>query len=243
MGVLVERGRRALRVHFADGCRRRTRSSSPARSQRCDLIKRRAACSSGWSAWGGWAPTSSAGCMRDGHDCVVYDRNPSAVSELAGEGATGGDGLDELVGKLDEAARGVGHAAGRRVTEETVDELGDFARARRHDHRRRQLLLQRRHPRAPSCLRDKHIHYVDVGTSGGVWGLERGYCMMIGGEKRGGRSPRSDLRALAPGNGDIERTPGRAGRAMRAPSRATSMPARTAPATSSRWCITASSTG
>ena len=91
-------------------------------------------------------------------------------------------------------------------------------------------------------LAAKGIHYVDVGTSGGVWGLERGYCMMIGGEPAVVQHLDPLFVSLAPGIGDIPRTPGReAGHAV-PPSRATSTAGRTAPGTSSRWCTTASST-
>ena len=92
-------------------------------------------------------------------------------------------------------------------------------------------------------LAAKGIHYVDVGTSGGVWGLERGYCMMIGGEEAVVRHLDPISRALAPGIGDIARTPGREQRRAAPPSRAICIADRTAPATSSRWSTTASSTG
>ena len=75
------------------------------------------------------------------------------------------------------------------------------SRGRRHPHRRRQFLLRRRHPARQGTCAPKRIHYVDVGTSGGVWGLERGYCMMIGGETRRGPAPRPDLRDAGAGRG------------------------------------------
>ena len=78
--------------------------------------------------------------------------------------------------------------------------------------------------RRAKTLREKGIHYVDVGTSGGVWGLERGYCMMIGGDKDAVDHLDPIFKTLAPGIGDIPRTPGRDGCRYRAPSRATSMP-------------------
>ena len=92
-------------------------------------------------------------------------------------------------------------------------------------------------------LTPRGIHYVDVGTSGGVWGLERGYCMMIGGEKPVVQRLDPIFATLAPGKGDIppHRGPRETGRAP--PNRATCTAARTAPATSSRWCTTASNTG
>ena len=90
-------------------------------------------------------------------------------------------------------------------------------------------------------LAAKGIHYVDVGTSGGVWGLERGYCMMIGGEPAVVKHLDPLFVSLAPGIGDIPRTPGANG-PRAPPSRATCTAGRTGPGTSSRWCTTASST-
>ena len=90
-------------------------------------------------------------------------------------------------------------------------------------------------------LREKGIVYVDVGTSGGVWGLQRGYCMMIGGEDAAVKHIDPILSALAPGEGTIDKTPHREG-ATRPPNRATCIAARPAAATSSRWSITASNT-
>ena len=88
--------------------------------------------------------------------------------------------------------------------------------------------------RRGKALKARGIHYVDVGTSGGVWGLDRGYCMMIGGEKQVVDRLDPIFAALAPGAGDIPRTPRHATAAIPASSRATSMPARSAPAISSR---------
>ena len=91
-------------------------------------------------------------------------------------------------------------------------------------------------------LQAEGIHYVDVGTSGGVWGLDRGYCMMIGGPTRPSTRLDPIFKRLAPGVGDVARTPGRPARQGARPRRATSTAARPAPGTSSRWSTTASST-
>ncbi len=91
-------------------------------------------------------------------------------------------------------------------------------------------------------LAAKGIHYVDVGTSGGVWGLERGYCMMIGGEPEIVKHLDPIFRSLAPGRGDVARTPGREKRRRYRRRRLSPLRARTAPATSSRWSTTASNT-
>jgi 6-phosphogluconate dehydrogenase len=145
---------------------------------------------------------------RAGHACVVYDRNPAAVNELAGEGASGADGLAAMVAKLT-APRAVwimlpaGH-----ITEETVTaltslmEAGDTVIDGGNSFYKDDI-------RRAAELRAKGLEYVDVGTSGGVWGLERGYCMMIGGEKATVDRLDPIFAALAPGIGTIDRTPGR----------------------------------
>lgn len=154
--------------------------------------------------------------MRDGgHKAVVYDKNPQAVAELATDGATGATSLQDLVSKL-KAPRTVWVMlpAGA-ITESTIEELAtllapddviiDGGNTFWQDDIRR-----------GKALAAKQIHYVDVGTSGGVWGLERGYCMMIGGETAIVRKLDPIFATLAPGIGDIPRTPGRDGRDPRA---------------------------
>jgi 6-phosphogluconate dehydrogenase len=143
--------------------------------------------------------------MKGGHTCVVYDRDQKAVSAVAGEGATGASDLADLVSKL---------AAPRTVwvmlpagapTEDTIAELG--GRLKRGD-----TVIDggnsfyRDDIRRAKGLAEKGISYVDVGTSGGVWGLERGYCMMVGGEKAAVDRIDPILKTLAPGLGDAERT-------------------------------------
>ncbi|KAA2235436.1 phosphogluconate dehydrogenase (NAD(+)-dependent, decarboxylating) [Salinarimonas soli] len=149
--------------------------------------------------------------MRHGHDCVVYDRSPAAVEALAGEGATGVAGLEALVAALSPPrAVWVMLPAGD-ATEEAVmrlaalmqpgDTIIDGGNSFYKDDIRR-----------AAALRERGLHYVDVGTSGGVWGLDRGYCMMIGGDRDAVARLDPIFAALAPGIGDIPRTPGRAGR-------------------------------
>lgn len=149
--------------------------------------------------------------MQHGHQTVVYDHAGAAVSALADEGATGAASLADLVEKL-VAPRAVWVMlpAGA-PTEETVMQLG-------------QLLspgdvvidggnsFWRDDIRRAAALRQHGVHYIDVGTSGGVWGLERGYCMMLGGDKEAVDRLDPIFAALAPGVGDIPRTPGREGR-------------------------------
>jgi 6-phosphogluconate dehydrogenase len=153
--------------------------------------------------------------MHAGIGCAVYDTSNKAVAELGGEGATGAGSLEELVQRLADRPRAVWVMlpAGA-ITEDTVTRLGALLGAGdiivdggntywRDDIRRARAL-------AP-----KGIRYVDAGTSGGVWGLERGYCLMIGGEDAAVRHLDPVFAALAPGAGDIPRTPGRKGRDSR----------------------------
>ncbi|MCK0197449.1 decarboxylating 6-phosphogluconate dehydrogenase [Ancylobacter sp. 6x-1] len=148
---------------------------------------------------------------RAGHSCVVWDRNEAAVSDLAADGSTGAAGLEDLVGKLD-APRAVWVMlpAGA-PTEQTVNALaavmepGDVIIDGGNSFYKDDI-------RRAASLREKGIVYVDVGTSGGVWGLERGYCMMIGGEKASVDRLDPIFAALAPGRGEIPATPGRESR-------------------------------
>ena len=145
--------------------------------------------------------------IKKGHDCVVFDRSPKTVSELVQENAVGAASLPDLVKKL-ETPRAVWLMVPAAVVDNTIADLlpdleaGDILIDGGNsyyvdDMRRAQELAQ------------KKIHYVDVGTSGGVWGLERGYCMMIGGEKDVVQHLDPIFSTLAPGMGDIARTPGR----------------------------------
>ena len=132
--------------------------------------------------------------MRDGHHCVGYDVSPDAVEALAADGAVGAESLADFAAKLDKPRAVWVMVPGRRDHRQDDRGAGRGARARRHDHRRRQHLLPRRHPPRARAAREAGIHYVDVGTSGGVWGLERGFCLMIGGETEIVRAARADLR-------------------------------------------------
>jgi len=153
--------------------------------------------------------------MRDGHECVVFDKATAPVEALVKEGASGSGDLRELVSKL-KAPRAVWVMlpAGE-ITEQSVQAIAKLMAADdviidggnsfyKDDIRRGKMLAE------------KKIHYVDVGTSGGVWGLERGYCMMIGGEDEVVKRLDPILRTLAPGLGTIDRTPDRQGRDTRA---------------------------
>jgi 6-phosphogluconate dehydrogenase len=145
--------------------------------------------------------------IRNGHNCSVYDRSPETVAELAKEKAVGTTSLADLVKKL-KAPRAVWLMVPAAVVDQTIadllphlepgDTLIDGGNSFYIDDIRRAKEL------AP-----RKIHYVDVGTSGGVWGLERGYCMMIGGENDVVRRLDPIFATLAPGRGDIPRTPRR----------------------------------
>ncbi|MFE1602735.1 phosphogluconate dehydrogenase (NAD(+)-dependent, decarboxylating) [Methylobacterium sp. ID0610] len=153
--------------------------------------------------------------LRAGHTAVVYDRSPEAVAALVEAGATGATSLEDVVAKLEgPRAAWVMLPAGA-PTEDTVDRLAALMQADdtiidggnsfyKDDIRR------------AAALREKGLHYVDVGTSGGVWGLDRGYCMMIGGDKQAVDRLDPIFATLAPGLGEVPRTPGREGRDPRA---------------------------
>jgi 6-phosphogluconate dehydrogenase len=144
--------------------------------------------------------------MRDGHRVVAYDRNPDVVKSLAAEGATGAESLADFVAKLDKPrAMWIMVPAG--VVESTLEQLRPLLEADDividggNSYYRDDLT------RAADLKRDG-IHYIDVGTSGGVWGLDRGYCLMIGGEDEPVRRLNPIFLTIAPGRGMAEPTPG-----------------------------------
>ena len=148
--------------------------------------------------------------MRDGHDCVVFDVDPDAVKELAGEGATGADTLDEFVAKLS-APRAVWvMVPAGEITENTVTELAK--RLERDD-----AIIDggnsyyRDDIRRAASFAEQGVDYIDCGTSGGVYGLDRGYCLMIGGPDAAVKRLDPIFATIAPGVESAERTPGRSG--------------------------------
>jgi len=149
--------------------------------------------------------------LRGGHSCVVFDTNAASVAQLAQDGATGSQDMADMVAKMP-APRAVWVMlpAGA-ITEATVTRLGELLQSGdtiidggnsnyQDDVRRAQAMAS------------KGIRYIDVGTSGGVWGLDRGYCMMIGGDKPAFDHLEPIFKTLAPGIGTIEKTPGRENR-------------------------------
>jgi len=149
--------------------------------------------------------------LKRGHSAVVYDKDPKSVATLVAEGAVGTTTLEEFVAKLEKPRTAWVMLPAGQITEATIETLStlmqaddviiDGGNAFWQDDVRRGKALQ---PRG--------IHYLDVGTSGGVWGLDRGYCMMIGGEKAVVDRLDPIFAALAPGRGEIPATPSREGR-------------------------------
>jgi len=145
--------------------------------------------------------------LKHGHQCVVFNRTPKAVQELVKENATGSSTLAEFIGKLAKP-RAVWLMVPAAVVDNTIADLLPLLEAG-------DILIDGGNSyyvddiRRAKELAPKGIHYVDVGTSGGVWGLERGYCMMIGGEPAVVAHLDPIFATLAPGIGNIDRTPGR----------------------------------
>jgi 6-phosphogluconate dehydrogenase len=145
--------------------------------------------------------------LRGGHECVVFDRSPKTVEELVRENAVGAIDLRDVVQKLD-APRAIWLMVPAAVVDKTISalmpllEAGDTIIDGGNSYYIDDI-------RRAKDLAPKGLHYIDVGTSGGVWGLERGYCMMIGGETEAVNRLDPIFRRLAPGAGDVPRTPGR----------------------------------
>jgi 6-phosphogluconate dehydrogenase len=148
--------------------------------------------------------------MRDGHTCVVFDVNPAAVEALEKEGATGATSMAEFVEKLTHPRAAWVMVPAGEITAKTIEDLashmssGDVIIDGGNSYYRDDI----RHARE---LSERGIHHVDCGTSGGVWGIDRGYCLMIGGETDVVHHLRPIFSTIAPGLGSVPRTPGRTG--------------------------------
>ena len=146
--------------------------------------------------------------MRGGHEVVVHNRSPEPVQELAREGAVASVDFKDMQPKLGEKAIYWVMLPAGALTEETIDEIASIARPG-------DILIDGGNSyykddiRRAKALREKRLEYVDIGVSGGVWGLQRGYCMMIGGDAEVVRALEPIFETLAPGYGDIVRTTGR----------------------------------
>lgn len=149
--------------------------------------------------------------MRHGHSTVVYDKDAKAVAGLTADGAVGSATLEEFISKLERPRTAWVMLPAGRITETTIETIAGVMQAG-------DVIIDGGNTfwqddvRRGKALKERGIHYVDVGTSGGVWGLDRGYCMMIGGEKQVVDRLDPIFAALAPGAGDIPRTEGREGR-------------------------------
>ncbi len=148
--------------------------------------------------------------MRDGHTAVVYDTDPAAVAELVADGATGAASMEEFVQKLDRPRNAWIMVPAGKITDSVIKELsdlldeGDTIIDGGNSYYRDDI-------RHAEMGRKKGLHLIDCGTSGGVWGLERGYCLMIGGEDEPVNRLDPIWESVAPGVGDVERTIGRTG--------------------------------
>src|ERR1700685_1439274 len=146
--------------------------------------------------------------MRGGHQLVVSDLSADTVKQLAGEGAGGSSSLEDLVAQLTPPRAVWVMVPSGSATEQTVQKLAQHMQAG-------DVIIDggnsyfKDDVRRAGQLKGRGIHYVDVGTSGGVWGIDRGYCMMIGGPKEVVQRLDPIFKTLAPGRGDIPRTPGR----------------------------------
>lgn len=149
--------------------------------------------------------------MRHGHTTVVYDKDAKAVAGLAADGAVGSSTLEEFISKLERPRTAWAMLPAGHITETTIETIANVMQDG-------DVIIDGGNTfwqddvRRGKALKARGIHYVDVGTSGGVWGLDRGYCMMIGGEKAVVDRLDPIFAALAPGAGDIPRTEGREGR-------------------------------
>src|SRR6266566_2625093 len=152
--------------------------------------------------------------MKHGHSTVVYDKDPKAVAALAADGAVGAGTLEDFVDKLERPRTAWVMLPAGKITEATIDALSKLMQAG-------DVIIDGGNTfwqddvRRGKALKERGINYIDVGTSGGVWGIDRGYCMMIGGDKATVDRLDPIFAALAPGAGDIERTGGREGRDVR----------------------------
>ncbi len=145
--------------------------------------------------------------MKAGHECVVFDMSPQTVQELVKEKAVGSSSLEDMIKKL-QKPRAMWLMVPAGVVDQTIAQIAPHLEAG-------DILIDGGNSyyiddiRRAKELAPKGIHYVDVGTSGGVWGLERGYCMMIGGPDAAVKHLDPIFKTLAPGRGSIDRTPGR----------------------------------
>src|SRR5882672_12955547 len=146
--------------------------------------------------------------MKGGHTAVVYDKSEQAVAALAADGAAGARALEDFVAKLETPRTAWVMLPAGKITEATIEALAKLMQAG-------DVIIDGGNTfwqddvRRGKALKERGIDYIDVGTSGGVWGIDRGYCMMIGGDKDTVQRLDPIFKTLAPGRGEIGRTPGR----------------------------------
>jgi 6-phosphogluconate dehydrogenase len=149
--------------------------------------------------------------MKHGHECVVFDHSEKTIDSIVGQGAARSEGLEDMIRQLPSPRVVWVMLPAGHITEETVQALGGMMQ-------KGDIIIDGGNTmykddiRRAKALRERGIAYVDVGTSGGIWGLQRGYCMMIGGEPNAVKHIDPILSALAPGEGTIDKTPHREGR-------------------------------
>src|SRR6201991_1473298 len=149
--------------------------------------------------------------MKNGHSTVVYDKDPKAVAAIGADGAVGTGALKDFVSELEKPRTAWVMLPAGKITETTIEALSKLME-------QGDVIIDGGNTfwqddvRRGKALKARVIHYVDVGTSGGIWGIDRGYCMMIGGDKAVVDRLDPIFKTLAPGIGDIERTKGREGR-------------------------------
>jgi 6-phosphogluconate dehydrogenase len=152
--------------------------------------------------------------MKQGHTTVVYDKDPKAVAALGADGSVGANALEDFVKKLEKPRTAWVMLPAGKITETTIETLANLMD-------KDDVIIDGGNTfwqddvRRGKALKARGIHYIDVGTSGGVWGIDRGYCMMIGGDKAVVERLDPIFKTLAPGVGDIDRTKGREGRDVR----------------------------
>src|SRR3982075_665557 len=148
--------------------------------------------------------------MKHGHSTVVFDKDPKAVAALAADGAPGSGALEDFVSKLERPRTAWVMLPAGKITEATIDALAKLMQAG-------DVIIDGGNTfwqddvRRGKALKERGIHYVDVGTSGGVWGIDRGYCMMIGGDKAVVDRLHPIFKTPAPGGGGIARAAGGGG--------------------------------
>ena len=207
--VLAERDRRALRVHLGPDVAAglKTLDAAIETGAGADHARMSRHMQLGMIGLGRMGANMVRRLMQGGHTCVVYDLSAEAVAALVKEGAAGSSSLADFVKKL-EKPRAICLMVPAAFVDAILDELvaplekGDTLIDGGNSHYHDDIARAKR-------LQPKGIHYVDMGTSGGVWGLERGYCLMIGGENDVVKRLDPIFKTLAPGPGEIPRTPGR----------------------------------